>query len=335
LDTLTQGLLGAALAQSAAKPEETRIAGVIGTFAGISADLDVLIRSSSDPLLTLEYHRHFTHSLFFVPVGALIVALVLWPFLRSGLAFGRIYVFALLGYSLSGALDACTSYGTHLLWPLTDERFAWNLIAIVDPLFTLALLIAVAVALMNRLPLAAWAGLAFAGSYLALGWVQQQRAEGAIRELAQDRNHQIERVLVKPTLGNLLLWRGIYETADTFHVDAVRVGLGSVRVYPGGAADRVVPERDLTALPADSTSYRDALRFTDFSEGYTAWHPELPQLLGDVRYSMSPSSLIPLWGIELDPDNPDAHANYRFFRELSEEQRKRFVAMLFGRHLEL
>jgi len=162
LDTLTQGLLGAALAQSAAKPEETRIAGVIGTFAGISADLDVLIRSSSDPLLTLEYHRHFTHSLFFVPVGALIVALVLWPFLRSGLAFGRIYVFALLGYSLSGALDACTSYGTHLLWPLTDERFAWNLIAIVDPLFTLALLIAVAVALMNRLPLAAWAGLAAA-----------------------------------------------------------------------------------------------------------------------------------------------------------------------------
>ena len=331
MDTLTQGLLGAALAQSAAKPEETRIAAVIGTFSGIAADLDVLIRSFSDPLLTLEYHRHFTHSLLFVPVGALIVVLILWPFLHSRVAFGRIYFFAFLGYSLSGVLDACTSYGTHLLWPLSDERIAWNLIAIVDPLFTLALLFAVTVALIKRLPRAAWAGLAFAGFYLVLGWVQQQRAEWVIRELAQQRNHQIERILVKPTLGNLLLWRGIYEAADTFHVDAVRVGLGSVRVYPGGAADRVIPERDLAALPGDSTSYRDALRFTEFSEGYVAWHPELPKLLGDVRYSMTPTSLIPLWGIELDPDNPQAHAPYRFFRELSEEQREWFVAMLFGR----
>ena len=334
MDPLTQGLLGAALAQSAAKPEETRIAAVIGAIAGISADLDVLIRSAADPLLTLEYHRHFTHSLLFVPVGAVVVALLLWPFLRSRATFGRIYIFAFLGYALSGVLDACTSYGTHLLWPLSDARIAWNLIAIVDPLFTLALLIAVAVALIKRLPGAAWAGLAFAGSYLILGWVQQQRAEGVIRELARQRNHQIERILVKPTLGNLLLWRGIYETADTFHVDAVRVGPGSVRVYPGGATDRVVPERDLTALPGDSTGYRDALRFAEFSEGYTAWHPELPRLLGDVRYSMIPTSLVPLWGIVLEPDNVAAHARYRFFRELSEEQRERFVAMLLGRDLD-
>jgi inner membrane protein len=331
---LTQGLLGAAFAQSAAKPEETRIAAVIGAIAGISADLDVLIRSASDPLLTLEYHRHFTHSLLFIPVGALIVTLIVWPFLHSRAAFRSIYLFAFLGYALSGVLDACTSYGTRLLWPLSDERIAWNLIAIVDPLFTLALLIAVAVALIKRLPRAAWAGLAFAGVYLALGWVQQQRAEGVIRALAQQRNHQIERILVKPTLGNLLLWRGIYEVADTFHVDAVRVGAGSVRVYPGGATDRVVPERDLTALPDDATSYRDAVRFAEFSEGYTAWHPELPKLLGDVRYSMLPTSLIPLWGIELDPQNPEAHPGYRVFRAFSEEQQERFVAMLLGRKLD-
>ena len=73
------------------------------------------------------------------------------------------------------------------------------------------------------------------------------------------------------------------------------------------------------------------MRFTELSEGYTAWHPELPRLLGDVRYSMTPTSLVPLWGIALDPDNPEAHAHYRVFRALSGERRERFVAMLFGR----
>jgi inner membrane protein len=49
---------------------------------------------------------------------------------------------------------------------------------------------------------------------------------------------------------------------------------------------------------------------------------------------MIPTSLVPLWGIELEPDNVAAHARYRFFRELSEEQRVRFVAMLLGRDLD-
>ncbi len=37
-------------------------------------DMDVLIRSASDPLLAIEYHRHFTHALAFIPVGGLIAA---------------------------------------------------------------------------------------------------------------------------------------------------------------------------------------------------------------------------------------------------------------------
>ena len=67
MDVLTQGLLGSAVAQTAAKPDEIRKAGLIGILAGLSADLDYFISSTSDPLLNLEFHRHFTHSLFFTP----------------------------------------------------------------------------------------------------------------------------------------------------------------------------------------------------------------------------------------------------------------------------
>ena len=106
MDLLTQGLLGATMAQSGAKQQETRLATGIGFFAGIVADLDILIQSSNDPLLNIEFHRHFTHSLLFVPLGALIAALLLWPFLRKRLPFARLYWFALLGYCLSDVLAA-------------------------------------------------------------------------------------------------------------------------------------------------------------------------------------------------------------------------------------
>ncbi len=64
MDLLTQGLLGSAMALSASRPLESRQAGLIGLLAGIAADVDFFISSSTDPLLNLEYHRHFTHSIF-------------------------------------------------------------------------------------------------------------------------------------------------------------------------------------------------------------------------------------------------------------------------------
>lgn len=64
MDLLTQGLLGASMAQSGAKHDETRIAAGVGFFAGVIADADILIQSENDPLLNIEFHRHFTHSIF-------------------------------------------------------------------------------------------------------------------------------------------------------------------------------------------------------------------------------------------------------------------------------
>lgn len=63
MDSVTQGLFGAVMAQAGAKPAEIKQATVIGFIAPLLADADVLIRSSTDALLTLQYHRHFTHSL--------------------------------------------------------------------------------------------------------------------------------------------------------------------------------------------------------------------------------------------------------------------------------
>ena len=334
MDPLSQGLLGAALAQSVARRGEQRLAALVGAAAGMAADLDVLIRSSADPLLSLEYHRHFTHSLLFVPLGALVVALVAWPLLRRRLQFGRLYLFAFMGYSLSGVLDAFTSYGTHLLWPLSDARTAWSLIAVVDPVFTLGLLVAVVWALVKQSPRAARVGLVFAALYLGLAGLQSQRAESALRELAAARAQVPDALLVKPTLGNLLLWRGVYRSGDRFFVDAIRVGWGAPRIYQGGT----VPRADLpawrAALGGESRAWRDVQRFARFSDGWLAPHPTLPAVIGDVRYSMQPDGRVPLWGIELDIERPDRHVRYRVFRDSSPAGRQRVWDMLWGRPVE-
>lgn len=81
MDVVTHAVLGATLATALSltrrAPEplaQRRIAAGIGAAAGLLPDADALIQSGADALLVLDYHRHFTHALAFVPIGALIAA---------------------------------------------------------------------------------------------------------------------------------------------------------------------------------------------------------------------------------------------------------------------
>ena len=83
MDPISQGTVGAAFAQSTANKKNILRIGIIGFLAGLAPDLDVLIRSTDDPILFLEYHRQFSHSLFFIPFGSLIVALLIFPLVKG------------------------------------------------------------------------------------------------------------------------------------------------------------------------------------------------------------------------------------------------------------
>lgn len=334
MDIVTQGLLGAALALSVAKPAETRRAAAIGFSAALLADADVLIGSPGDTLVNLEFHRHFTHALVFIPLGALVAALLLWPLLRKRIEFKRIYLFALLGYATAGLLDACTSYGTHLLWPFSDARIAWSIIAIVDPLFSAFLLVALVWGLKQCRSGPARVGLALAGSYLLLGVWQHHAALQVAGQLAQQRGHEVERVIVKPTIANLLLWRSIYEAGGVYHVDAIRLGLwGSDRIYAGASAPRFDVTRDRPDIAPDSILGRDIERFASLSDDFVITDPGRDGVLIDLRYSMLPIGLTPMWGIDLNVASQDQHARFSVYRDRPGNMREKFIAMLLGRDL--
>lgn len=301
MDPLTQGTLGAALPQSLSKSHTVAAAGLLGFLAGMAPDLDVLIRSSEDPLLFLEYHRQFTHSLIFIPLGGAICALVLHGLLgrRRGLAFHQTWLFCTLGYATHALLDACTTYGTMLLWPFSDERFAWNTISIIDPLFTLPVLLFVLLAWWLRKPSVARVGLVWALCYLGLGLYQREAAVEMGRELATSRGHIAEGLEAKPSFANILLWKTVYAHDGRYYVDAVRA-TWRPKVFAGNSVLKFDAQRDVPWLDLDSQQGRDIERFRWFSNGYIALDPQHPNRVIDIRYSMLPHEIDPLWGIELD-----------------------------------
>lgn len=334
MDILTQGLLGGVLAQTVANKKETKLATLVGIFAGLIADADIFIYSSSDPLLNIEFHRHFTHSLFFIPFGAAIATAILWPFLHKKLSNTRLYLYCLLGYSLSGFLDACTSYGTHLLWPLSNERVAFNIISIIDPVFTVILLITLVYSLKVNRKKVAQVGLLLSCAYMALGFVQHQRAQSVAEELVKSRGHDSSQHVVKPTVANNLLWRSVYIANDRIYVDAIRLGLFTEnKVYEGASVEKFQVEKFLSKDDVSSVLYNDIQRFTKFSNGYIAIDKSQSNIVGDIRYSMLPISAKPLWGIAIDKNKLEEHADYQFFRDNSPHIRETFINLLFARNL--
>lgn len=342
MDLLTQGLAGSVLAQSGGDAGADGRAGLrrlalLGFAAGLLPDLDVLIQASDDPLLQLEYHRQFTHSLAFAPFAALLLSALVtalparW---RGALRWRQVYPAALLALLSGGLLDACTSYGTQLLWPFSDQRVAWHVVAVIDPLFTLTLAIGALLAWRRGRALFARAALLVALGYLGLAAWQQQRATALALALAAERGHAgvIERHIVKPTLGNIVLWRSVYRAGGRYYADAVRVGLRG-RVFPGASLPALEPARDLpeTARQPASRLARDIARFARLSDGFLVRDPRHPDVVGDIRYALLPDGVAPLWGIAIDAAQPQRPVELRFFRDLDRAGRERFLAMLLDR----
>ena len=310
-----------------------RPAAITGFVAAMLADLDYFIHIPSDPLFNIEVHRQFTHSLVFIPIGALVASALLWWFMRKHLSFKELYFYSFLGYATAGLLDAFTSYGTQLLWPFSDTRFAWNFISVVDPVVTAGLIGLLAFAWLKKEKLYAWLAGGWLILFLCFGWMQHNRAERAAIRLASERNHQIEELVVKPTIGNQRLWRANYIYDERIYTDAIRTGIISgITIYEGESEPRVLIENEFSGYES-TTLYDDLLRFRNLSENFLIRHPDKPEIIGDARYSMLPTSLVPLWGVEVDTANTEGHLPFLYFRDAGDEIREPFWNMLRGRDL--
>jgi len=329
MDPLSQGTVGAAFAQSTASKDTIFKISVIGFLAGLAPDLDVMIQSSTDPILFLEYHRQFTHSLFFIPFGSLIIALLIFPLVKRSMSFKTVYLASLLGYATHGLLDACTSYGTQLFWPFSNERVTWNNISIIDPIFTIPILVLLVTAIKTKKKIFSFFAIGWITFYLSLGFVQYERTLSAAIELANSRGHIAERLTLKPSFGNLILWKSIYQHNDTFYVDAIRT-IQSSTWCSGESIREFEYIQHLPGLDDDSQQKKDIERFRWFSQDYLGYDEE-KNIITDVRYSMIPNQIRPMWGLVIDDKRGiDEHAIWWTSRSLDQSQLDLFIDMLNG-----
>jgi inner membrane protein len=222
MDSITHLFVGGAIAAALAPASQRRAALLAGAVLNSLPDADVVpLLFSDDPVTRMVCHRGMTHSLLVLPF----VALALWAwFKRRG---GRVadepvrwfWIFqcTLLAHPL---LDAFTVYGTQLLWPLQVPPAMWSSLFIIDPLFSVLLVVPCVVAWFAReRPLgqrAVVAGMAMAAAYIGVSQVAKWKVErDAGHALAVAGLQDAPRFSV-PMPFNILLWRVVAMTPDGF-----------------------------------------------------------------------------------------------------------------------
>jgi inner membrane protein len=232
MDTISQAALGACVGQAAFSNKlGSGKAITVGLICGLIPDLDFLLSIGKGRFEYLATHRGWSHSIFFLAVLAFPIA---WMAMRWALsrdrAKGRVsekytghyftwYGLCSLALITHPLLDLFTSYGTQLFIPFSNGRYTLNAVAIVDPLYTIPLVVAAGLAL--RFPSkkdrhVLWAGVALAVScgYLVLGMVHSKEARIAGIAQFASQNYQVVDVQASPTIFNNLLWRIVAKGAD-------------------------------------------------------------------------------------------------------------------------
>lgn len=186
MDPFSQAALGAVVAQASAQHKLGFRVVAAGAFVGAMPDIDVFF--ANDYFHNLQIHRGITHSLFFAPVMGPLLGYLFYRYEtqrssnlidRERLKYWILAMFlAILSHPL---LDVLTPYGTQLLLPFSDQRFALFAMPIIDPLYTVPLFIGVYLAWRYRhkvqVNLIGSAFLVITSTYLAYGWYLGQAAK--------------------------------------------------------------------------------------------------------------------------------------------------------------
>lgn len=146
MDPITHGITGALLGKAYFSKREEGVAVFAATLGAVAPDVDVVVEAMSrDPLAIVRYHRAITHSFVALPFLALLLAWLVHAIARRrGIRTPSVGVLSLIcGVGLAShiLLDGMTSFGTRMFTPVSQQRVAWDLLFIIDFLFTAIVLL--------------------------------------------------------------------------------------------------------------------------------------------------------------------------------------------------
>ena len=328
MDLITQGIFGAAVGTAVAGRELGWKAPVLGFMGGLIPDSDVLW-SQGPGVEHWALHRHVTHSLWFGPVlGSALTALMIWVCtlrqqpMPAALrwTWWRLWVLVLFTHPL---LDTFTQYGTQLLAPFTDLRFAIPAVPIIDLKYSLTLLgFLIAALFVGLKPARAgdtsprgvnlmWWGLAITTGYLFLGAAQNPIARHLAQGYLQSQGIEFRQVHAYTTMFAPWLRRVVVELPPGQDGSQTwMVGFLSTLSPKAPEFTQIHETPELVATRRAALLTPDGQRFARFAVGpiWARWveaEGRAAVQLADGRFGLPGPSVVGLWGLQWTLDSSD------------------------------
>ena len=221
MDSITHAALGAAVSQSMLGRQLGRRAAIWGAAIGILPDLDMIAFPWMDTLTRLEWHRGLSHSLLFILAASPLLGWLISSIHSGKTKIIRASIAVFLVLATHVLIDAFNVYGTSVFAPLSEFRAGLNNLFIIDPLFTVCILVGLAVSLIAKSGArlrryANLAGLALAVLYATWSFVAKSAVDSVFEKSLGERKTSVIRFMSSPTPFNTLLWRCLAETPDSF-----------------------------------------------------------------------------------------------------------------------
>ncbi len=303
MDSLTQLTLGAAIGEATLGRKIGHRAIVWGAIAGTLPDLDVFV-PLGDVVADFTYHRSASHSLF---VLAIITPLMAWLACRIHPRLAELrrewMLMFLLVFVTHVLLDSFTAYGTQIFWPLWNTPMTWSTIFIIDPAYTLPLLVGVIAALVmtrendrghlvNRFGLIA--------STLYLGWtlvakiLVDNRFETALREQAIEYRD----MFTTASPFNSVLWRAVVRSDGRYYE-------AYYSLFDGDAQIRFSPYVSRDELLDGLEDHWPAQRLQWFSKGFFGVSERDGRVvISDLRMGVEPNYVFNFAVAEISNPHP-------------------------------
>ena len=205
MDSVTHGLAGWLTARALPKDscrKEATAAVVIGSVLPDADHVATLLGNE----LYLKLHRGISHGFAGVALTSLLVALLLYRF-GKWKDLKKLYPLVLLGQLLHISLDLLNSYGTQIFQPFSDARVSFDLLFVIDLIFTG--IIVAGLALSRRRPAPARLAMAVLAGYVGFAAVLHFRAEDAVRSAARRYDVPVVSIAALPRLGEISLGKDL------------------------------------------------------------------------------------------------------------------------------
>ena len=284
MDSITHIVLGACIGEVIAGKKLGRKAMLFGAIGNSLPDIDIVGSLWLDTASDLLFHRGITHSFLFVALmGPLLGWLSKRWDRRSDMSLKHWIFFWTLEILVHLIIDSFTAYGTGWFEPFSQARVSFNLVFVLDPLFSLGPLIGAIVLLFLKQTSrrrVAWAaaGIALCGLYTGINLVNKTVVDGIARKAFAAKSIRPQKYFTTPTPINNVLWYVVAVTDSGYYL-----GYRSMLDMKEGIDLRFVPRRDsLLRLATERKTLENLLRF---SQGYYTLELQRDSLVfSDMRF---------------------------------------------------